>query len=222
MEGRIFLWYLVPVMCARSGVALTQISADITHKNLAVRRILGVMRTTHAKSGSRSQHVPNYTLGKRSRTWHGEREASIVCEQHFSISVNGWTGVKVLLKCAIRFSILLVRISGFLYANVSSTCVRCVGWPQKLARPLNVIDSPGKASVRAACWLQVEHPAAAQTVWKAGPCRTAAASRWSPWYRTCRGHSGGGNTWGRVMKLSKAVRLGASCNLHCFVGRIVW
>ena len=33
--------------------------------------------------------------------------------------------VKVLLKCAIRFSILLVRISKFLYANFSSIYVRC-------------------------------------------------------------------------------------------------
>ena len=36
-----------------------------------------------------------------------------------------WRVVKVLLKCAIHLSISLVRISEFLYANFSSTCVRC-------------------------------------------------------------------------------------------------
>ena len=62
---------------------------------------------------------------------HG-RHANIVkgkCEhfisEHFSISLNRLMLVKVLLKCAIRFSILLVGISEFLYANFSFTCVRC-------------------------------------------------------------------------------------------------
>ena len=41
--------------------ALTQISAYITHKNLTVRKIMEAMRKACAKSGTRSQHVSNYT-----------------------------------------------------------------------------------------------------------------------------------------------------------------
>ena len=44
-----------------AAVALTQISAYSTHKNLAVRKIMEVMRTACVKSGTRSQHVSNYT-----------------------------------------------------------------------------------------------------------------------------------------------------------------
>ena len=43
----------------RPAVALTQISAYSTHKNLAVRKIIEVMRTAYAKSGIQSQHVSN-------------------------------------------------------------------------------------------------------------------------------------------------------------------
>ena len=35
-----------------SGVALTQISAYVLHKNLAVRKIMGAMHTAYAKSGT--------------------------------------------------------------------------------------------------------------------------------------------------------------------------
>ena len=59
-------------------------------------------------------------------TWVCERKACIICKQHFSISRNHLMVVKVLLKCAIRFSISLVHISEFLYANLSFTCIRCV------------------------------------------------------------------------------------------------
>ena len=106
-----------------SAVALTQISAYGTHKNLAVRKIMEAMRTACAKSRIRSWRVSNYTWGKRSRKMreYCERKARIVCEPHFSISLNRMMAVKVLLKCAIHFSISLVRISEFLYANVSST-----------------------------------------------------------------------------------------------------
>ena len=79
----------------------------------------GMMLGAYAfENGIRSQDVSNYTWGKRSRKAreHRVRNARIVCE-HFSISLNCLMVVKVLLKCAIRFSIL--------YANFSFTCVRC-------------------------------------------------------------------------------------------------
>ena len=44
-----------------AGVALAQISAYRTHKNLAVRKIMEMMRTAYAKSGMQSQHVSNNT-----------------------------------------------------------------------------------------------------------------------------------------------------------------
>ena len=43
---------------------VTQISAYITHKNLAVRKIMEAMRTAYAKSRIQSQHVSNYTREK--------------------------------------------------------------------------------------------------------------------------------------------------------------
>ena len=100
-------------------VALTQISAYSTHKTLAVRKIMEVMRAAYAKSGIRSPHASE---GAQVLC---EREARIVCEQLFSVSLNRLMVVKVLLKCPIRFSISLVRISEFPFANFSSTCKRC-------------------------------------------------------------------------------------------------
>ena len=64
-----------------SGVALTQISAYSTHKNLAVRKIMEVMRTAHAKSGIQSRHVSNYTND------HG-RHTSIVKGKRASFANN--------------------------------------------------------------------------------------------------------------------------------------
>ena len=55
-----------------AAVVLTQISAYIMHKNLAVRKIMEVMRTVYAKNGTWSQHVSNKTWRKRSR--------NIICE----------------------------------------------------------------------------------------------------------------------------------------------
>ena len=53
-EARFYLWQR------------SQISAYVTHKNLAVRKRMEAMRAAYAKSGTRSQHVSNYTWGKRS------------------------------------------------------------------------------------------------------------------------------------------------------------
>ena len=43
-----------------------KMSAYVTHKNLAVRKRMEAMRAAHAKSGTRSQYVSNYTWGERS------------------------------------------------------------------------------------------------------------------------------------------------------------
>ena len=103
---------LITLGSERAGVALTQISAYGTRtKSSCTQNHMEMMRTTYAKSGIRSQHVSNYTWGKRSR------KARIVWEQHFSIPLNRVMVVKVLLKCSIHFSISLVRISEFLYEN---------------------------------------------------------------------------------------------------------
>ena len=67
---------------ARSAaVALTQIFAYRTHKNLAVRKIMEVMRTAYTKSGNRSQHVSNYT-------WGNGRHASLVKGKRESFANN--------------------------------------------------------------------------------------------------------------------------------------
>ena len=107
----IFVLKLRPVVTDKTtskGAALTQISAYITHKNLAIRKIMEAIRNAYAKSGIRSQHVSNYTWGKRPRKALEccGREARIVCEQHF-ISLNRLMNPveKVLLKGAIRFAI---------------------------------------------------------------------------------------------------------------------
>ena len=42
-----------------------QIYAYIMHKNLAVHKIMEVMRTAYAKNGTRSQHVSNKACRKR-------------------------------------------------------------------------------------------------------------------------------------------------------------
>ena len=102
---------------SKSATTLTQISGYITHKNLAVRKIMEAMRTVYAKNGTQSQHVSNKTWGKLS--WNVrescERKACIVC--------------KGLIRFEVQHSFLyffsLVRISEFLYTNFSSTCVQC-------------------------------------------------------------------------------------------------
>ena len=42
-------------------VTLTQISAYITHKNLALCKIMEMMHTSYTKCGTQSRHVSNYT-----------------------------------------------------------------------------------------------------------------------------------------------------------------
>ena len=70
--------------------------------------------------------------------------------------------VKLLLKCAIRFSISLVRISEFFYAHFSSSYVPCTESPQKLARPLR-LSLPFSSGVRVQLDVQDWHRPRVQT-----------------------------------------------------------
>ena len=85
----------------------THISAYITYTNLAVRRIIEAMHTAYAKSGTRFQHVSNYTWGKRSRKAreYCERKARIICEHFMSLNRLMNPMEKVISKGVIRFSI---------------------------------------------------------------------------------------------------------------------
>ena len=70
----------------------------------AVHKIMDVMRAAYAKSWIQSQHVSNYTRGKRSRKAleYCERKACIICKQHFSILLNRFMVAKMFLKCTIH------------------------------------------------------------------------------------------------------------------------
>ena len=98
----------------------------MVHKNLSVCKIMEARCTAYAKRLS-LKHVSNFIWGEHPQKAckYCKRRASTIWEQHFSILLNRLMVVKVLLECAIHFSILLVRIPKFLYANVSSICVRC-------------------------------------------------------------------------------------------------
>ena len=65
-----------------------QISAYITHKNLAVCNIMEAMRTVYAQSGTWSQHASNYAWGKWSRKArkYCERKARLVLWTTFYIA----------------------------------------------------------------------------------------------------------------------------------------
>ena len=96
----------------------------VRQKILAVRKIMETMRTYA------SQHVSNYSSGKRWRKAreYGERKARIVCEEHFYFAESfDEPGGKGAFKMSNSFLYLfsLVRISEFMHANFSSTCVRC-------------------------------------------------------------------------------------------------
>ena len=87
---------------------LTQISAYLTHKNLAICKIMDAMCTAYAKCRTQSEHISNWVEAND----HG-RHASIVKGKH-ALFVNSilfsWNClmnlvVKVLLKCVIHFFI---------------------------------------------------------------------------------------------------------------------
>ena len=52
----------------QAGVALTQISANITHKNVAVRKIMEVMRITYAKKKKKEERDSVSTRLKQNMT----------------------------------------------------------------------------------------------------------------------------------------------------------
>ena len=91
-----------------------RVSAYSTHKNLAVRKIMEAMRTTFAKRDSASTHDANYH-GTYASIW--KESAYRLWRTFYSTESERslWNGE--------FFS--LVRICEFLYANFSSTCVRC-------------------------------------------------------------------------------------------------
>ena len=76
---------------------LTQISACVTHKNLAVRIITEAMLTVYVKNGTtcRSTHLKqNMTQTITEHTRVCERKACIVCKVHF-ILLNHFDGAFV-------------------------------------------------------------------------------------------------------------------------------
>ena len=107
-----------------AAVALTQISAYSTHKNLAVRKIMEAMRTAYAKKKRESvskRLKQNMTQTITERTRVCERKARIVCEDFISLNLKG----AFEMRHSFLYFFSLVRISEFLYENFSSTCVRC-------------------------------------------------------------------------------------------------
>ena len=114
----------------KSEVALTQISAYITHKNIAVRhKTTEVMRTVKIKAGlglntSQNTHEAN-DHRSCTRIVKGKR-ASFAKNIYFAESVDepGGEGASEMRHQFLCFS-SLVHISEFLYVNFPSTCVRC-------------------------------------------------------------------------------------------------
>ena len=118
------------------AVALTQISAYSTHKNLAVRKIIEAMRTAYAKKrDSVSRHPKqNMTQTITEHTRVCEKKARIVCEEHFiSLNLNG--------AFEMRHSFLYWLFFGThfrIFVRKFLVHLRTAS-PQKLARPLHTI-----------------------------------------------------------------------------------
>ena len=115
---------------------LTQISAYITHENLAVRKIVEAMRTAYAKHGTRSQHVSKQNLTQTRDHWtypsmwkesvHRLRRTFYFVESFDELSSKG-----ALLKCGICFSI---SFRWYAFPNfctqISRPCT-CVRWTHR-------------------------------------------------------------------------------------------
>ena len=86
-----------------TGVTLTQISAHIMHKNLAVHKIMGEIHTAYTKSGTWSE--PQTTHDHRRHHKYCDRKVCIVCERFVSLNRLMNPLEKVLLKCMICVSI---------------------------------------------------------------------------------------------------------------------
>ena len=112
-----------------AAVALTQISADSAHKDLAVWNIMGAMHTAYAKNGTWSQHVSN-------KTWRNDHRTSVSMWKvsahrlrrtfYFAESFDEFSGKGAFEMRQIRFSLSFrwYAFPNFFYANFSSTCVR--------------------------------------------------------------------------------------------------
>ena len=96
-------------------VALMQISAYGTHKNLAVRKITVVMSTAYAKNGTQSQHVSKHETNYHRTYMNMRMESAHHLQRPFYF----------VLDQAYVSLFPFVHISEFLYANISSTCVWC-------------------------------------------------------------------------------------------------
>ena len=79
------------------------------------------MRTAYSNSGIQSQHVSNYT---RKTITEGTR--ALFANNIYSISLNRFDDGKGAFEMRHSYCISSVRISEFLYANLLSTCIRCM------------------------------------------------------------------------------------------------
>ena len=103
----------------RPAVALTQISAYSTHKNLAVRKILWSMGTVYVEKSENKQ------TKKHDANDHGTY-ASMWKDSAHRLRWTFYFGESE--RCfwnAFLYFFSSVRISEFLFADFSSTCVRC-------------------------------------------------------------------------------------------------
>ena len=129
--GCFFLLYkIVSPTCFQGS---RKISAYITHMHLAVRKIMETMHTvqkrvlslnTSEKNKEREGFLENPYQEYR------ERKARIICEENLVISLNSFINAVVKILLTVRQSFLFFYFVGthfriFVYANLSSTFVRC-------------------------------------------------------------------------------------------------
>ena len=108
------------VALRNSAVALTQIPAYITHKNLAVRKIMEAMSTAYAKKrdsvSTRLKQNVTQTITERKR-------ASFAKNIYFAESFDELSGKGAFeMRHSFLYFVSSLRISEFLYANFFSTC----------------------------------------------------------------------------------------------------
>ena len=96
-----------------------------TDNSLAVRKFMEVC-TAYTKTGSQSQHVSNYTWGKRSQKAHEYCESTHNLQTTFQYFAESFQWMLVLLRCFWNVSFIsLFRQYAFPYGNFLSTCVWC-------------------------------------------------------------------------------------------------
>ena len=126
-DKEVVVWALDKRPPIVSGVALTQMRSVRIKKKLHAKSWKWCIHAVYAKSGTRSQHVSNYTWGKRSRKAreYCERKARIVCEQHFSISLYRVSDKRCFWNAPFIFRYFVGTHFRIFVAYFSSTCVRC-------------------------------------------------------------------------------------------------